>query len=117
VSSSDVQAPPPISVFRMGTHEEGDLLTRSKKKTKRPKRFKVLLHNDDYTTMEFVVYILTKYFKKSHAEATHIMLHVHHKGVGVCGVYPRDQAETKVEQVLDDARANGMPLKCTTEPE
>ncbi|MBC7357440.1 ATP-dependent Clp protease adaptor protein ClpS [Desulfacinum infernum DSM 9756] len=80
-----------------------------------PPLFKVLLHNDDYTTMEFVVEILEKVFHKSTAEATQIMLHVHRNGVGVCGVYPEEVAETKVEMVHHLARKNGFPLKCTME--
>ena len=96
--------------------EEGTGVTE-KVRTRKPRMFKVLLHNDDYTTMEFVVHILTEVFHKSHAEATQIMLHVHQKGVGVCGVYTRDIAETKVEQVGKAARAQGMPLQCTAERE
>jgi len=97
--------------------EDSDLKTREKKKTKRPRRFKVLMHNDDYTTMEFVVYVLMTHFQKNRAQATHVMLNIHHKGVGVCGVYPRDIAESKASKVVDEARASGMPLQCTTEPE
>ena len=88
-----------------------------RKKTKRPRRYKVLLHNDDFTTMEFVVHVLMTHFRKSHAEATHVMLQVHLKGVGVAGVYPREAAETKVAEVMDEARANGMPLMLTLEAE
>jgi ATP-dependent Clp protease adaptor protein ClpS len=93
------------------------LATREKPKVKRPRRWKVLLHNDDYTTMEFVVAVLIDHFGKSHAEATHVMLQVHHKGVGLAGVYPKDTAETKVANVTREARENGMPLLLTTEPE
>ena len=81
------------------------------------RRWKVLLHNDDYTTMDFVVYVLMRHFHKSETEATHIMLHVHHKGVGVAGVYPKDVAETKVAVVTSEARESGMPLLVTMEPE
>jgi ATP-dependent Clp protease adaptor protein ClpS len=95
---------------------EGALATEERKKTKRPQRFKVLLHNDDYTTMDFVVYVLVKHFRKSPAEATQVMLNVHHRGVGVAGVYPKDTAETKVAEATEDARAQGMPLLVTTEP-
>ncbi len=93
------------------------LETLEKRKTKRPSLFKVLLHNDDYTSMEFVVEILVRYFHKSATEATQIMLHVHQKGIGVAGVYTRDIAESKVAQVTDYARESGMPLLLTLEPE
>lgn len=82
-----------------------------------PRRYKVIFHNDDYTTQEFVVYVLEKFFHKSETEARHIMLTVHHKGSAVAGVYTKDVAETKAEQVMDAARENGMPLLITTEPE
>lgn len=87
------------------------------RKTKRPRLWKVVLHNDDFTTMEFVVEILTAHFHKTMAEANHVMLQVHRKGRGVAGVYTRDVAETKVAIVTREARENGMPLKLTTEPE
>ncbi len=90
--------------------------TKERKKTKRPKRWKVLLHNDDFTTMDFVVHILMKHFHKSAAEATQVMLEVHYKGAGVAGIYPREVAETKVAEVTDDALANEMPLQVTAEP-
>jgi ATP-dependent Clp protease adaptor protein ClpS len=88
-----------------------------KPKTKKPRMHKVLLHNDDYTTMEFVVFILERIFHKSETEATHLMLTIHHKGLGVAGVFTRDIAETKVQQVLDLAQEHGMPLMCTSEPD
>ena len=97
-------------------HDEG-LAFEKKKKKKRPRRFKVLLHNDDFTTMEFVVHVLTRFFHKAPGEATQIMLHVHHRGVGVAGVYPKDEAETKVAEVTEEARSSGMPLLVTTEQE
>jgi ATP-dependent Clp protease adaptor protein ClpS len=96
--------------------DEGTAL-EERKKTRRPRRFKVLLHNDDYTTMEFVIEILVEHFSKPPAEATAIMLQVHQKGVGVAGVYSREVAETKVAEVTADARAHGMPLLVTAEPE
>jgi ATP-dependent Clp protease adaptor protein ClpS len=96
---------------------EGEFAVEERKKTRRPRRWKVLLHNDDFTTMEFVVEILIRHFHKPPAEATHIMLQVHQKGVGVAGVYPKEVAETKVAEVTEEARAQGMPLKLTTEPE
>ena len=91
--------------------------TLERPKTQRPRMYKVLFHNDDYTTMEFVVEVLQRFFFKTPAEATQIMLHVHTKGVGVAGVYPRDFAETKVSQVMEHARESGMPLRVTLEPE
>jgi ATP-dependent Clp protease adaptor protein ClpS len=93
-----------------------ELAVEERRKTKRPRRWKVLLHNDDFTTMEFVVHVLITHFRKSAAEATHIMLQVHRKGVGLAGVYSKEVAETKVAEVTDEARANGMPLKLTAEP-
>ena len=97
--------------------EQGAVLTEQRPKTARPRRWRVLLHNDDYTTMEFVVYVLVRHFGRSHAEATHVMLQVHHKGVGVAGVYPKDLAETKVALVTAEAREHGMPLMLSMEPE
>jgi ATP-dependent Clp protease adaptor protein ClpS len=82
-----------------------------------PRRYKVIFHNDDYTTQEFVVHVLQRFFHKTETEAQHIMLTVHHKGAAVAGVYTKDVAETKVQQVMDAARDNGMPLLLTTEPE
>jgi ATP-dependent Clp protease adaptor protein ClpS len=95
--------------------EEGDV--KERRKTKKPRMYKVLLHNDDYTTMEFVVWLLVEVFRRSNTEATAIMLHVHHKGVGVCGVYTKDIAETKVDQATRHAREQGMPLLITMEAE
>lgn len=89
------------------------LKTRSK--TKKPSMYKVLMLNDDYTPMEFVVHILERIFNKSQEEATRIMLHVHQKGVGVCGVFTYEIAETKASQVMDLARQNQHPLQCTIE--
>ncbi|MEZ4297566.1 MAG: ATP-dependent Clp protease adapter ClpS [Polyangiaceae bacterium] len=96
--------------------DDGAVKTAQKKKTEKIRRWKVVLHNDDYTTMEFVVVVLMKFFHKSDTEATHIMLSVHHKGSGVAGVYSRDVAETKVKEVHDYAKEHGMPLKLTAEP-
>jgi ATP-dependent Clp protease adaptor protein ClpS len=98
-------------------NHEGDIATEKKASVEKVRRYKVLLHNDDYTTMEFVVLILMKFFHKSETEATHIMLSVHHKGHGVAGVYTKDVAETKVAQVQDYAKEHGMPLRLTAEPE
>lgn len=96
---------------------DGDvgLVTRVKPKTKKPSMYRVLLLNDDYTPMEFVVLVLERYFNKDQQEATQIMLHVHQKGIGVCGIYPFEIAETKVMQVMDLARKNQHPLQCTME--
>jgi len=102
---------------RKDPEREGDVATVTRPKVDRPRRYKVILHNDDYTTMEFVVLVLMKFFHKSEAEATHIMLSVHHTGYGVCGYYTRDIAETKVAEVMDFALEHGMPLRITAEPE
>ena len=86
-------------------------------KTQKPPLYKVFLLNDDYTPMEFVVHVLERFFNKSQTEATQIMLHVHRKGVGLCGVFTFEIAETKVAQVMDFARRNQHPLQCTMERE
>jgi ATP-dependent Clp protease adaptor protein ClpS len=91
------------------------VVTETKPKTKRPSMYKVLLLNDDFTPMEFVVHVLERFFHKNREEATRIMLHVHRHGVGVCGVYPFDVAETKVTQVIDFARRHEHPLQATLE--
>ncbi len=96
---------------------DGDLATERKSHVEKVRRYKVLFHNDDYTTMEFVVLVLQKFFHKTETEATHIMLSVHHKGHGVAGVYTRDVAETKVNQVMSYAKEHGQPLLVTAEPE
>ena len=98
-------------------HNDGgvDVVTKTKPKTKKPSMYRVLLLNDDYTPMEFVVHVLERYFNKDQQEATQIMLHVHQKGIGVCGIYPFEIAETKVMQVTDLARKNQHPLQCTME--
>ena len=97
--------------------EDTGVLTRTKAKTTKPSLYKVLLLNDDYTPMEFVVHVLENFFSKTREEAYRIMLHVHQKGVGVCGVYTFEVAETKVTQVMDFAKQNGHPLQCTMEKE
>src|SRR5258706_12721227 len=96
---------------------EGDLAVEKDSRVEKVRRFKVVFHNDDYTTMEFVVLVLIKFFHKSETEATHIMLSVHHKGYGIAGLYTKDVAETKVAQVMDFAKEHGMPLRLTAEPE
>ena len=93
------------------------IATKTRTKPKKPSQYKVLMLNDDYTPMEFVVYVLERYFNKSREQATEIMLHVHNHGVGVCGVFTFEVAETKVAQVLDLARRNEHPLQCTMEKE
>jgi ATP-dependent Clp protease adaptor protein ClpS len=95
----------------------GEILERTKQETKKPELFKVLLLNDDYTTMDFVVDVLESVFNKAPAEAYRIMMAVHHQGQGLCGVYPFEVAETKVAAVLDLARNNGFPLRASMEPE
>jgi ATP-dependent Clp protease adaptor protein ClpS len=96
---------------------ETGVVVKSKPKTKKPSMYKVLLLNDDYTPMEFVVHVLERFFNKSREDATRIMLHVHRRGVGVCGVYTYEVAETKVNQVIDFARKHEHPLQCTLEKE
>jgi ATP-dependent Clp protease adaptor protein ClpS len=102
-------------------HEQGDTAvvteTRTKTKLKRPKLYKVLLHNDDFTTMEFVVAVLITIFHKSEGEATAIMLHVHRTGIGVAGVYTYEVAEAKVNEVMKAAEEAEYPLLCTLEPD
>lgn len=93
------------------------IMLKTRPKTKKPSMYKVLLLNDDYTPMEFVVLVLERFFNKTSAEATDIMLHVHRRGVGLCGVYTYELAETKVAQVMDFARTNEQPLQCTMEKE
>ena len=91
------------------------VVVQSKPKAKKPSMYKVIMLNDDYTPMEFVVMVLERFFNKSNEEATRIMLHVHQKGVGVCGVYTYEVAETKVTQVMDLAQQHQHPLQCTLE--
>ena len=98
-----------------GGRPEVGVATRVRPRTKKPSMYKVLLLNDDYTPMEFVVHVLERFFRKSRQDATQIMLHVHQRGVGVCGVYSYEVAESKVTQVVDFARQNEHPLQCTLE--
>jgi ATP-dependent Clp protease adaptor protein ClpS len=93
------------------------LATKEKPKTKKPAMYKVIMLNDDYTPMEFVVLVLQEFFRKSQEEATNIMLHVHQRGVGVCGVYTYEVAETKATQVMELARKNQHPLQLQLEKE
>lgn len=102
----------------MGKTDSGhreEILTRDKKELQEPPLYKVLLHNDDYTTMEFVVMVLETIFDKDISEATTIMLNIHHQGMGVAGIYSREIGETKVSEVHQTARKNQFPLKCSLE--
>jgi len=94
---------------------QAGVATKTRAKSKKPSQYKVLMLNDDYTPMEFVVMCLKRFFRMDLEQATRVMLHVHQKGVGVCGVYPYEVAETKVNQVMDCARENQHPLQCTLE--
>ncbi|MEH6716977.1 ATP-dependent Clp protease adapter ClpS [Parasphingorhabdus flavimaris] len=103
-----------------GSGEDDDdtnlgIATKTRAKTKKPSPYKVLILNDDYTPMEFVVLVLKRFFNMDIDEATRVMLHVHQKGVGVCGTFSYEVAETKVTQVMDFARKNEHPLQCTLE--
>lgn len=95
--------------------DDSGTVTLTRTKTKKPSMYKVLLLNDDYTPMEFVIYVLQRFFSKSAEDATKIMLHVHQNGVGICGVFTYEVAETKVTQVMDMARQHDHPLQCTME--
>ena len=109
----------------MGQDDGGDrkggpstgVITRTRPKTKKPSMYKVLMLNDDYTPMEFVVHVLQRFFNMGPEDATRIMLHVHQRGVGICGVFTYEIAETKVNQVMDLARQEQHPLQCTMEKE
>jgi ATP-dependent Clp protease adaptor protein ClpS len=102
-------------------NDDGDgktgLVTKTRPVTKKPNLYKVLILNDDYTPMEFVVHVLERFFNKGREDATRVMLHVHQKGVGVCGVYTYEVAETKVTQVMDLAKEHQHPLQCRMEKE
>jgi ATP-dependent Clp protease adaptor protein ClpS len=124
-SAAPIEAVPLLRVAPLGAREprktpEGPgngtaVITRTRSQTKRPSMYRVLLLNDDYTPMEFVILVLQSYFNKNPEEATQIMLHVHHHGVGECGVFTYEIAETKVAQVMDHARKNQHPLQCIME--
>src|ERR1700742_5181569 len=100
-----------------GGGADGRLAPKTLTRNKKPSLYRVLILNDDYTPMEFVVYVLERFFNKTREEATTIMLHVHQNGVGVCGIFTYEVAETKVSQVLDLARRHEHPLQCTMEKE
>jgi ATP-dependent Clp protease adaptor protein ClpS len=112
---------PPARRDDGNNNDEGEgrsgALTLTRTRTKKPSMYKVLMLNDDYTPMEFVVHVLERFFHKNRDEATRIMLHVHQRGVGICGVYTYEVAETKVTQTVDYARKNQHPLQCTLEKE
>jgi ATP-dependent Clp protease adaptor protein ClpS len=97
-------------------HSTG-VVVKTKPRTRKPSLYKVLMLNDDYTPMEFVVHVLERFFAKNRDEATRIMMHGHRRGVGICGVYTYEVAETKVTQVMDFARQHQHPLQCTLEKE
>jgi ATP-dependent Clp protease adaptor protein ClpS len=96
--------------------EQSGVATIKKVKLQPPRMHKVIMHNDDYTTMEFVIHVLEKYFNKNTTEAHAIMLEVHTRGFGICGLFTFEVAESKVAKVIKYARENGHPLKCSTEP-
>ena len=107
-----------VSMAGRRSDDEGTgvgVATRTRSKTKQPSPYKVLMLNDDYTPMEFVVLCLQRFFKMSIEDATRVMLHVHQQGVGVCGVFSYEVAETKVTQVMDFARKHQHPLQCVME--
>ena len=117
---SGAALPPPVAAGDKprrggGTGPGTAVITRTKPQTKRPSLYRVLLLNDDYTPMEFVVHVLERFFNKDREAANTIMLHVHHHGVGECGVYTYEVAETKVTQVMDFARKHQHPLQCVME--
>lgn len=116
-NSPNLDSPKLLPILSADEEGEGGVATIKKSKTELPRRYKVLLHNDDYTTMEFVIYVLKKHFHKSEDEAHELMLKVHHEGVAVCGVYTHEVSETKVHKVTKEAEENGHPLLCTMEPE
>jgi len=97
--------------------EDGAVLTRERQKTRTPRMYKVVLHNDDYSPMEFVVAILEQVFHLNREDATRVMLEVHQKGVGIAGLYTYEAAETKVQQVITAAEVHEHPLQCTMEPD
>ncbi|HJX18705.1 MAG TPA: ATP-dependent Clp protease adapter ClpS [Acidiferrobacterales bacterium] len=102
---------------KLTQQNDGLVVQEARPQLKKPQLYKVILLNDDYTPMEFVVRVLERFFHKNREEATHIMLHVHQKGLGICGVFTREVAETKVRQVMLYAAENQHPLQCTMEPD
>ena len=114
--NSPVQPPAPAIKPDNGNGGESVVLERRPQKTKPPQMYQVVLLNDDYTPMEFVVVVIQEFFNKDRETATQIMLKIHLDGKGICGVYSRDVAATKVEQVQEAARQAGHPLQCVSEP-
>ena len=116
--ATDKPEKPPLSPVRQPQRDEGDsvVLERRTQRTQPPQMYQVVMLNDDYTPMEFVVVVIQEFFGKDLEAATQIMLKIHLDGKGVCGVYSRDVAATKVDQVLDAAHKAGHPLKCISEP-
>jgi len=117
--TADGRAVPATAAGQRGP-DDGDrsntaIITRTKPKTKRPSLYRVLLLNDDYTPMEFVVHVVERFFNKNHDDAYQIMMHVHQNGVGECGIFTYEVAETKVTQVMDFARKHQHPLQCVME--
>lgn len=110
-----------LAMSEQGRDDDGDadrdigVATKTRPRTKRPKFYRVLLLNDDFTPQDFVVSVLQQVFNKSQEEAVQVMLHVHHQGVGECGVFPHEVAETKVTRVMDAARKSQHPLQCVME--
>ena len=104
-----------VRLARARRHPPACNPTRTRTRTKKPSLYKVLMLNDDYTPMEFVVHVLQSFFRMDMEEATRVMLHVHQRGVGICGIFSYEVAETKVNQVMDFARQNQHPLQCTLE--
>lgn len=102
---------------KLPQHSDGLAVQEAKPRLKKPQLYKVILLNDDYTPMEFVVRVLERFFHKNREEATRIMLHVHTRGMGICGLYTHEVAETKVRQVMLFSAENRHPLQCTMEPE
>ncbi len=120
--SSAIEPPLAATTAMSDTGKDGDdhnpttgIAVKARPKTKRPAMYKVLMLNDDYTPMEFVIHVLERFFSMGHERATQVMLHVHQRGVGVCGVFTYEVAETKVNQVMDLARQHQHPLQCTIE--
>ena len=113
---ADPPSPPPLPPTTPRRDDAGAVVAERKTaRTKPPQMYQVVLLNDDYTPMEFVVMVLKRFFHMDLEQATRVMLHVHQKGVGVCGIFPYEIAETKVNQVMDFARQNQHPLQCTLE--